>query len=287
MNYNYRRIEKAIRYLAGNYSRQPSLEEAASAVNLSASHFQRIFSEWVGVSPKTFVRYISLQKAKTSLHQKATLFDAASDAGLSGTGRLHDLFVKIEGMTPGEYKKGGRSLTIRYSLHESPFGGVMVASTGRGICKISFLYRNRKPEDMLFDQFPNADIQEQALPEHGEALQLFKNDPTDTQNVRIHVKGTPFQINVWEALMKIPEGSVRSYSEVAEQIGNPKASRAVGSAVAKNPIAYLIPCHRVIKSTGEFGNYRWGSDRKTAMIGWEAAQRFNKESEQESKQTDI
>lgn len=286
MNYNYNRIEKAIRHLAGNYSRQPSLEEAASVVNLSESHFQRIFTEWAGVSPKTFIRYISLQKAKSSLHRNATLFDAAIDAGLSGTGRLHDLFVKIEGMTPGEYKNGGLSLTIRYSVHESPFGGVMVASTERGICKISFLGDGREPEDILRKEFPNAGIQKQSASEHSEALHLFKRDVSELKNVQLHVKGTPFQINVWEALMKIPEGSVRNYSEVAEQIGKPNASRAVGSAIAKNPIAYLIPCHRVIKSTGEFGNYRWGAGRKTAMIGWEAAKTY-KESEKENKHTSI
>lgn len=278
MNYNYYRIEKAIRYLAENHFRQPLLEEAASAVNLSASHFQRIFTEWAGVSPKTFMRYMSLQKAKSSIHKKTTLFDAAYDAGLSGTGRLHDLFVKIEGMTPGDYKNGGRSLTIRYSIHESPFGDVMVASTGRGLCKISFLGDGREPESILREEFPNATIQKQAISEHKKALHLFKGDRTDIPNVKLHVNGTPFQINVWEALIKIPEGSVNSYSEVAKQIGKPNASRAVGSAIAKNPIAYLIPCHRVIKSTGEFGNYRWGSDRKAAMIGWEAA-RTNKDFE--------
>lgn len=278
MNYNYYRIEKAIRYLTDNHSRQPSLDDAASAVDLSASHFQRIFTDWAGVSPKTFMRYLSLQKAKRSLNGKSTLVDAAFDAGLSGTGRLHDLFMTIEGMTPGEYKNGGRSLTIGYSVHESPFGDVMVASTSRGICKISFLGDNREPWDILRDEFPNATIQNRAASEHAEALHLFERDLTNTPNVKLHLKGTPFQIKVWEALMKIQEGKLCSYSDVAKELGNPKASRAVGSAVAQNPVAYLIPCHRVIKSTGEFGNYRWGPDRKSAMIGWEAV-RTSKESE--------
>ncbi len=217
MNYNYYRIEKAIRYLTDNHSRQPSLEDAASVVDLSASHFQRIFTNWAGVSPKKFVRYLTLQTAKHALNNQATLFDAALNAGLSGTGRLHDLFVTIEGMTPGEYKNGGRSLTISYSVHESPFGDVMVASTSRGICKISFLSDKREPGSILRDEFPNAAIQNQAASEHTDALHLFEKNLANTPNVKLHLKGTPFQIKVWEALMKIPEGKLCSYSDIAKE----------------------------------------------------------------------
>lgn len=276
MNYNYHRIDNALKYISENFSRQPSLEDVASTVDLSASRFQRIFTEWAGVSPNTFVRYLTLQSAKNALTNGPTLFDAANKAGLSGTGRLHDHFVTIEGMTPDEYKNGGRSLTIRYSVHDSPFGDVMVASTERGICKISFLNGNRKPEGRLIAQFPNADIKEQAVPEHDEALQLFNNEATDVQSVRLHVKGTPFQISVWDTLLRIPEGDLSYCSDVAKKIENPKAVRAVGSAVGKNPVAFLIPCHRIVPVNGKFGNYRWGIERKVAMIGWEAVRTSEK-----------
>ncbi len=270
MNRDYQRIENAISYLVENASHQPSLKDVASSADLSPHHFQRIFTEWAGVSPKTFLRYLTLQSSKKALTNEATLFDAANEASLSGTGRLHDHFVTIEGMRPDEYKNSGRPLTIRYSVHESPFGDVMVASTSRGICKISFLDGNRKPEDLLIDQFPNAGIKEHAVPEHDEALQLFNNGATDVQSVRLHVKGTPFQITVWDTLLRIPEGDLRSCSDVAKEIKNPKAVRAVGSAVGKNPVAFFIPCHRIVPVNGKFGNYRWGIERKVAMIGWEA-----------------
>lgn len=277
MNKDYRRIEKSIDYLTGNYSQQPTLAEAAAIVDLSPDHFQRIFTRWAGVSPKTFVQYLTLQTAKKSLNNKATLFDAAFDSGLSGTGRLHDLFVKIKGMTPGEFKNGGQALTLSYSIHESPFGDMMVASTSRGICKISFLEDSQTPEDILREEFPNATIEHDEKAEHADALQLFGSDVFDKPKISLHVKGTPFQINVWEALINIPVADLRSYSEVASEIGKPNASRAVGSAVAKNPVAFLIPCHRVIQATGHFGNYRWGRARKAAMIGWERAQTNQKQ----------
>lgn len=284
MNHDYRRIEKVIRYLTDQFPSEPDLAEAAARVNLSPYHFQRLFTRWAGVSPKQFCRYLSSQRAKSSLAEGKTLFDTAHDAGLSGTGRLHDLFVTLEGMTPGSYKNGGRSLTIRYSVSESLFGDLLIASTNRGICKIAFNDDELSSSTYadLKDEFPESTILQESDSFQKAALKFFSKDRSEHEDVRLCLKGTPFQIKVWEALINIPEGQLRSYSEVAEIIGSPKASRAVGSAIAKNPVAYLIPCHRVIKSTGEFGNYRWGSDRKTAMIGWEAAQTF-KLSEQDIK----
>ena len=273
MNRDYRRIETAIRYLTEQFPAEPDLEEVAAKVHLSPYHFQRLFTRWAGVSPKKFWRYLSSLRAKSSLSEGKTLFDTAHDAGLSGTGRLHDLFVTIEGMTPGSYKNGGRSLTIRYSVSESLFGDLLIASTDRGICKIAFIGDEPAtfPCADLKAEFPEATFLRQSDSFQQAALKFFSKEQSDPEDVGLCLKGTPFQIKVWEALINIPEGQLRSYSEVAEMIGNPKASRAVGSAIAKNPAAWMIPCHRVIKSTGEFGNYRWGSDRKTAMIGWEAA----------------
>jgi len=273
MNRDYRRIETAIRYLTEQFPAEPDLEKVALKVHLSPYHFQRLFTRWAGVSPKKFCRYLSSQRAKSSLAEGKTLFDTAHDAGLSGTGRLHDLFVTIEGMTPGSYKNGGRSLTIRYSVNESLFGDLLIASTDRGICKIAFIDEEQtsSPGSDLKAEFPEATFLRQSDSFQQAALKFFSKEQSDPEDVRLCLKGTPFQIKVWDALINIPEGQLRNYSEVAEMIGNPKASRAVGSAIAKNPVAWMIPCHRVIKSTGEFGNYRWGSDRKTAMIGWEAA----------------
>jgi len=273
MNRDYRRIETAIRYLTEQFPAEPDLDEVAAKVHLSPYHFQRLFTRWAGVSPKKFSRYFSSQRAKSSLVEGKTLFDTAHDAGLSGTGRLHDLFVTIEGMTPGSYKKGGRSLTIRYSVSESLFGDLLIASTDRGICKIAFIGDEPAtfPCADLKAEFPEATFLREPDSFQQAALKFFSTEQSDPEDVRLCLKGTPFQIKVWEALINIPEGQLKSYSEVAEIIGNPKASRAVGSAIAKNPVAWMIPCHRVIKSTGEFGNYRWGPDRKTAMIGWEKA----------------
>lgn len=283
MENDYYRVEQAIRYIADRFPEQPLLEDIAASVHLSPYHFQRMFTRWAGVSPKKFMQYLACQRAKVSLDQRKTLFDTAIDTGLSGTGRLHDLFITIEAMTPGEFKKGGEGLSIQYSVAESVFGQVMVASTERGICNISFLREGQSPGEILKKEFPGAGILHDPDTTHLKAMEMFNVNGRPNSSLTLNLKGTPFQVKVWEALLKIPDGDLKSYSDIAASIGAPNSSRAVGSAVAKNPVAYLIPCHRVIRSTGEFGNYRWGAERKVALIGREAAQNF-RQSEQEMEQ---
>ncbi len=272
MNANdYNRIATAITYIKDNFKDQPSLESIAEQVHLSPFHFQKMFSDWAGVSPKKFLQYISLEHAKSILKEKqASLFDAAFETGLSGTSRLHDLFMKIEGMTPGEYKNGGEMLRINYSFSETPFGNVIIASTKKGICYLAFYDDKNQAFEKLHAIFPNAAYEQLTDIHQANALSFFIKNWDDAEMIKLHLKGTPFQVKVWEALLKIPMGKLSTYSVIAGSINNVKASRAVGSAVGDNPVAFLIPCHRVIRSTGEFGNYHWGSVRKTAMIGWEA-----------------
>jgi AraC family transcriptional regulator, regulatory protein of adaptative response / methylated-DNA-[protein]-cysteine methyltransferase len=265
-------IARAIKYLEMNFKEQPSLEEIAKEVNLSPFHFQRIFTEWAGVSPKQFLQYLNVAYARKLLKEKqVTLFDAAVETGLSGTGRLHDMFIRIEGMTPGEYKNGGEKLSINYSFADTPFGSVIIASTEKGICYIAFFDDGALAFDELRNNFCNAKFLQRSDALQQDALQIFSGDWSKMTNIKLHLKGTPFQIKVWEALLKVPSGGLTTYSSLASIVNNPKASRAVGSAVGDNPVAYLIPCHRVIRSTGIFGQYHWGTSRKAAMIGWEAA----------------
>jgi len=270
---NYQRIADAINYIRNNFKVQPNLDDVAEKVHLSPFHFQRMFTDWAGISPKKFLQYLSVEYAKGILKEKqATLFDAAFETGLSGTGRLHDLFINIEGMTPAEYKNGGKALTINYSFAESPFGYIIVASTAKGICYLAFADNREEAFIELQKQFPNAMYNQVVDHVQQEAMFIFQKDWSKLSNVKLHLKGTPFQLKVWEALLKIPMGGLETYGSLAKEIHLPNASRAVGSAVADNPVAFLIPCHRVIRSTGEFGQYHWGSTRKSAIIGWEAAQ---------------
>ena len=270
---NYDRISEAIGYIKTNFKAQPGLEEVAENIHLSPYHFQRLFTDWAGVSPKKFLQYITVEYAKKMLkEEKATLFDAAFEAGLSGTGRLHDLFINIEGMTPGEYKNGGQDLSINYSFAESPFGNILVASTPRGICYMSFADDEMQALQGLQNRFPNASYRQMVDLLQQNVLYIFTHDWSKLHQIKLHLKGTEFQLKVWEALLKIPMGRLSTYGSIARQIEMPRASRAVGSAVGDNPVAFLIPCHRVIQSTGVFGQYHWGNIRKTAMIGWEAAQ---------------
>lgn len=269
-NIDFDRIKDAIGYINDNYRSQPGLDDVAAHVALSPYHLQRMFTEWAGVSPKKFLQYISVENAKKILKEsRATLFDAAFEVGLSGTGRLHDLFVKIEGMTPGEYKNGGESLTINYSFAETPFGEILIASTAKGICYMAFSDNETIALEELQKTFPNAGYKQLTDNNQQNALYIFKQDWQRPEQVKLHVKGTDFQLKVWESLLKIPMGKLLTYSDIARQTGNPRASRAVGSAVGDNPIAYLIPCHRVILSSGAFGQYHWDSGRKAAIIGWE------------------
>jgi AraC family transcriptional regulator of adaptative response/methylated-DNA-[protein]-cysteine methyltransferase len=267
---DYERIKKAIEFIRSNFQQQPDLDAVAKEVYLSPFHFQRLFKDWAGVSPKKFLQYISLQHAKKLLHQH-TVSDTAYETGLSGSSRLHDLFISIEGMTPGEYKNGGEELQINYSFAETPFGNIIVASTTKGICHLAFADNENEALQQLQLQFPNATFRQVVDTIQQNALFIFTQDWKDLSKIKLHLKGTPFQIKVWEALLKIPMGDVSTYSGIANTINNPNASRAVGTAIGDNPVAFLIPCHRVIRSTGDFGQYHWGSIRKTAMIGWEAA----------------
>jgi len=269
----YQKIEEAIGYINQNFRQQPSLEDIAEKIHLSPFHFQRLFSDWAGVSPKKFLQYLSIEYAKSILNDKqATLFDAAYETGLSGTGRLHDLFVKIEGMTPGEFKNAGENLNINYSYAQTLFGNVLVASTSKGICHIAFADDENLAFEALQKSFSNAHFHPVPDLNQQNALLIFTHDWQKLNQIKLHLKGTDFQLKVWESLLKIPMGKLATYGNIAAQIQKPTASRAVGTAIGDNPIAFLIPCHRVIQSTGSFGQYHWGSNRKTAMIGWEAAQ---------------
>lgn len=269
---NYNRIAEAIAYIKNNFKKQPNLDEVAEQVHLSPFHFQRLFREWAGTTPKKFLQYISIEHAKKLLTDKqATLFDTAFETGLSGTGRLHDLFVNIEGMTPAEYKNGGNNLSINYSFAESPFGNLIVASTAKGVCYMAFNDDEANALNDLKQKFPNATFQKKIDLIQQNALFIFQNDWIKLPEIKLHLKGTDFQLKVWETLLKIPMGQLSTYGNIAEQIGNANASRAVGTAIGSNPVAFLIPCHRVIQSSGNIGGYMWGETRKTAIIGWESA----------------
>ena len=269
---NYNRVAQAIDYIKANFKEQPSLDEVAANVHLSPFHLQRIFSEWAGTSPKKFLQYISIEHAKKLLAENdATLFDAAYETGLSGTSRLHDLFINIEGMTPAEYKNGGKNLAINYSFAESPFGNIIVASTQKGICYMAFNEDEKQALLALKSKFPNALFHQKLDLIQQNALFIFQNDWSKLNEIKLHLKGTDFQLKVWETLLKIPMGQLSTYGSIAQKIKNQNASRAVGTAIGSNPVAFLIPCHRVIQSSGNFGGYMWGNTRKTAIIGWEAA----------------
>ena len=271
-NINYTRIAKAITYINNNFRSQPSLEQIAKEVHLSPHHFQRLFLDWAGVSPKKFIQYISVEYAKQLLlKDQKSIATTTYETGLSATSRLHDLFVNIEGMTPGEYKNGGQAIHINYSFSESPFGKLILAATPKGICHIAFYDNQTSAISTLIARFPNAHYQEQLDQYQKDALLIFQDNWTNLPQLKLHLKGTPFQLKVWEALLSIPKGQLSTYGALAKAIDKPKASRAVGTAIGKNPVAFLIPCHRVIQSSGTFGGYMWEPTRKAAIIGWEAA----------------
>lgn len=270
-NIDYNRVAHAIEYITTNFKDQPNLDEVAAKVHLSPFHFQRLFTDWAGTSPKRFLQYISLDYAKKLLKEnQSTLFETAYETRLSSTGRLHDLFVNIEGMTPAEYKTGGKDLDINYQFSESPFGNIIVASTKKGICFMAFYEDESVAFSILKNHFPNANFVQKTDAIHENALRIFRYEPSKLPQIKLHLKGTHFQLKVWETLLKIPSGKLATYGMIANEIEKPKASRAVGTAIGSNPVAFLIPCHRVIQSTGVFGGYMWGSTRKIAIIGWEA-----------------
>jgi AraC family transcriptional regulator of adaptative response/methylated-DNA-[protein]-cysteine methyltransferase len=260
---DYQRIADAIAYFRKNFKSQPSLEEVAAHIHVSPFHFQRMFKEWAGVTPKQFLQYLSVEHAKSLIkHDGTNVLDTAFETGLSGGGRLYDLFIKVEGMTPGEY----------YSFADTPFGKVIVASTSKGICHMAFA--DDTPAEALDDlklKFPNAKYSQLVDRIQQNALFIFSQDWSRLDEVKLHLKGTPFQIKVWETLLSVPPGKLITYASLAEKANFAPATRAVASAVARNPIAFLIPCHRVIRSSGEVGQYHWGSTRKSALIGWESA----------------
>lgn len=269
---HYRQIAKAIEYIAEYRGKQPSLAEIASHVELSEFHLQRLFSKWAGISPKQYLQYLTKEYALQRLKEESVL-DAALSSGLSGASRLHELIINWQAMTPGEYKQNGRGLKISYGFQDSPFGQCLLASTHRGICKLAF-FDNRDElaqlEAELYKDWSGATITRDPNIAKPYAEQIFANGPTTAVPLRLLLRGSKFQQKVWEALLAIPQGGICSYQQVAEMIGAPSSVRAVASAIAKNNIGYLIPCHRVIRATGEFSNYRWGKTRKKAMLCREA-----------------
>jgi AraC family transcriptional regulator of adaptative response/methylated-DNA-[protein]-cysteine methyltransferase len=271
---DYERVAAAIRFLERNAASQPDLSEIARRIHLSEHHFQRLFTRWAGVSPKRFLQFLTVEHAKARLAASRSLLDIAGDVGLSGPGRLHDLFVTLEAMSPGEARAGGAGLAITYGVHDSPFGPALVATTPRGVCGLHFVERDADAQSrrLLASDWPNAVLVADPGATRDCAARIF--DPISSRSSRplaLLVPGTNFQLQVWRALLRIPSGCVLSYGDVAGSIGQPLASRAVGRAVGANPVAWLIPCHRVIRETGTLGRYRWGAARKAAMLGWEAA----------------
>ncbi len=268
-DYHFQQIEKAIAYIWNRRSNQPNLDEIAAHVHMSKYHFQRVFKKWAGISPKEFLQYLTLEQAKKSLKDGKSTLEAAFDAGLSGNGRLHDLFVKIEACTPGEYSKKGVDLEFRVAAISSPFGQLSVAESQRGISRLSFTSQKNLITE-LRKEFPQARISS-GLGPNGFKTENYLNDwKCPDSPIELDIWGSGFQIQVWKALLQIPSSQLLSYGDVASLVNNPKASRAVGTAIGANPVAYLIPCHRVIKSTGETGNYRWGSSMKMAINGYES-----------------
>ena len=271
---DYLRIEQAIEYLEKHAITQPELSEIASAVGLSEYHFQRIFSRWAGISPKRFLQFLTKESAKTLLAKSENLLDTTYGVGLSSLGRLHDLFVTTEAVTPGQYKSGGAGLTIRYGLHDTPFGKALIGTTEHGICHFGFVGNS---EGETIDTFVANWQQAEMVEDHQATVSLvgpiFDLSQRVKRPLHLHLRGTNFQLKVWEALLRILPGAVTSYQGLAEQAGRPGASRAVGTALGHNPIAVLIPCHRVIRKLGEFGNYRYGTIRKKALLAREFVMR--------------
>ena len=275
-NINYQRIEQAIQYLEKNFQRQPELDEVAEKVHLSPFHFQRIFTEWAGISPKRFLQYLTVDFLKEKLQESRNLVEAAESAGLSSQSRVYDLFTTLEAVTPQEYKLKGSGIRIEYGFHETPFGTCLMGVTDRGICWLSFLSTDEDSKfelEKMKEHWNNSIFHENKDLTKSFVERIFQARSTASPEGKLHlfVKGTNFQVKVWEALLKLPMGSVLTYQDIATTIENPKAMQAVGSAVGSNHIAYLIPCHRVIRKDGILGEYRWSSTRKKSIIGWEMA----------------
>lgn len=275
-NQDYQRIAKAIHYLRATARQQPSLEQVATQVGLSRHHFQRLFKRFAGVSPKRFLQHLTSEQAKQLLRQSASVLETSFAIGLSSPGRLHDLLVQVEAVTPGEYKSGGAGLTISYGRHPTPFGDCLLAATSRGICHLSFIDADFAAAlHSLHKVWPNATLQQDQVLTAPLAGQIFTPQP-GAKPLPLLLRGSNFQLKVWQALLQIPPGTICTYGYLAEKLGHPGASRAVGTAIGQNPLGYLIPCHRVLRSDGNPGGYRWGIDRKLAILGREFSQKSTK-----------
>ncbi len=273
MHTDYTRIERAIRFIQGGVDRQPSLAETAAHVGLSPYHFQRLFRRWAGISPKRYLEFLTVDRAKTLLQQSRSVMDTAHAVGLTGPARLHDQFVSVEAVSPGEYKARGQGLTIDYGIIPGPFGDMLIARTGRGLCLLAFVDKATRDRELsrLRRLYPLAALRENPGAVDTATSGLFTVPRPVQGKFHLQVRGTNFQVNVWRALLHIPPGSVASYSQVAQHVGRPDAARAVANAVAANPVHYLIPCHRVLRSSGDIGGYRGGPSRKKIILAWEAA----------------
>ena len=269
---NYERISSAIAFIRQHHLSQPDLATVANHVGLSESHFQKLFTQWAGISPKRFLQYITLEYAKSRITQTQSILDLTADVGLSSPGRL-DLFVTIEAMSPGEFKSGGAGLVIHYGIHNTPFGQALIATTLRGVCNLHFIEpKGQLSAEILEQSWPKAEIINDTQATQPLCSAIFGTTTSkDKKPLTLLIKGTNFQIQVWRALLQLPFGSLTTYKTIANMIDRPTATRAVGTAIGKNPIGYLIPCHRVIRSSGELGGYLWGLDRKLTILGWEAS----------------
>jgi len=270
---DYDLIAAAIHYIDGHVREQPSLDNIATRLHVSPFHFQRVFRRWAGISPKRFLEFLTLEYAKDALAESKSVLEATLEVGLSSPARLHDHFVSLEAVTPGEYKQRGAGVEIRYGFHPSPFGRMLVAATRRGVCGVAFVGQENPIEAIasLQRRWPGAAFVEDSSATSAIAGRMFSGSPRNGEPIQVIVRGTNFQVSVWKALLDIPLGRVASYQQIAQAVGRPKAVRAVAAAVADNPACFLIPCHRVIRSTGAVGEYRYGADRKRALIAWEAA----------------
>lgn len=271
---DYQKIETAIQFITTNFKTQPTLDEMAASIHLSKFHFNRLFKRWAGVTPIQFTQFLTLEYTKQKLVESKTVLEASFDAGLSGSGRLHDLFVNFESMTPGEYKRMGSGLNIQYGFGKTPFGECLLACTTRGICHLGFVTNAGKTEafNQLQMLWPDANYIENTKKTADLILEIFNVVSSKQRKpFHLHLKGTNYQVNVWKALLSIPAGNMLCYKDIALHIGNPTGFRAVANAIAANPVGYLIPCHRVIAKNGEIHQYRWGAPRKKAMIGYEIA----------------
>jgi AraC family transcriptional regulator of adaptative response/methylated-DNA-[protein]-cysteine methyltransferase len=292
----YALIARAIAFMRENHLAQPDLATIAEHVHLSEYHFQRLFKQWAGISPKRFAQYLTVEYAKSQITATKNLLELSEEVGLSSPGRLHDLFVNLEAMSPGEYKAGGAGLKIWYGVHQTPFGDCLIATTDRGICNLHFFnpvdsvsylnavdrkdpHSQSNSDKWLREEWQNAEIlvDQERTREISDRLFNLSTNASNSSNANLqplslHVKGTNFQIQVWRALLNIPLGKITTYQDLAVAIDRPTAARAVGNAIAHNPIGYLIPCHRVIRASGQLGGYRWGMERKSVLLGWEASQ---------------